>query len=1009
MHGETAARRPDRRWSTRLMAQVRPAIAEQLRNSLATSPSPQAIFKAINDYLKSLKQRFELVSILHDIALLPLLFTLAYNLWAMWGFDGDIDMFYIPIFSSLAFLILVEFFLWFFLPLAEEYHQTHENLIIQTLSQSRLELHCRYGDYLAERLGVLRQHVDDGGGVQLPEHWTDTSSILEEESSRPTSTDGGDEASRPYHDLIHNASNTLGWDRDATIFMVHEYGKRNTLMHTDLFELVDEKDWPGIGYRCAEDIERIHALSVGKDKQSKADLQFWIKVIEDFRDRWVELSRDSSWQPRQIITDAEAEGISDRATLRRLTQDSKDSTAEERQKKVKKEKDSLKQSKKSQDTAKKKADKALQAENQSLKLQIRNIETQSTDSVGPSVPLQPASESSVVNSEGAESSTRHYGPDDGLWSSPAARAPQGFFGPTSFPAAYLETEANLAAQDPSVINQEAPHSPQISTPPSGAEIQNMVNMDQGASQLAVRILQALPDKSHVRPNSAHINLDDEWLGSIGETLITSTWNAFGSYLSDKRNASRLREMGSKICINTRKTLKEDQDDPVAWVESFSGANLRWETVGVIFLYAALDGPSATSSGKPDTIRQYTDYCSSCITLASMGGSSGTLMLYLMYKRSMLHAWMHGETSLPYWKFHAETVAMLTFSGLHDNRSKQSSTSVSMEIHRRIGCQIFIVDKFLSTFVGRPPLLTRRFCYIKPPLDLEESGLLSDRDNFQRQIHRLDPNGWNMDGRIYSSSLLRVRMMIALIRDEILELVLSQNGDQSIDDIMKPKMKELDLYRELPPQLICSPTLEEVKDINLHTDYPKLLIRLDHLLNMFLVERMFIKHGYPRSALLRTSFEMVVITLNLWAQKHIWAALQGNNLWIIMGYATLAGAVLCMELLDPNPVSLSTDDELIAGETYSRSSIIQQLSLLVRYLKSSCPSQSRCSVAHNVSGVIKKVLDHVLNKPGGSQGVVIGFQGFDFAADWDHSLYFNAWDNFDWLMEDRGMDWSSGIQ
>lgn len=66
--------------------------------------------------------------------------------------------------------------------------------------------------------------------------------------------------------------------------------------------------------------------------------------------------------------------------------------------------------------------------------------------------------------------------------------------------------------------------------------------------------------------------------------------------------------------------------------------------------------------------------------------------------------MHGETSksisliqpynafqtkldLPYLKFHAETVAMLTFSGFYDNRSKEpflaSSESVSMEARRRI--------------------------------------------------------------------------------------------------------------------------------------------------------------------------------------------------------------------------------------------------------------------------------------------------------------------------------------
>ncbi|KAI1039642.1 hypothetical protein LB505_008340 [Fusarium chuoi] len=82
------------------------------------------------------------------------------------------------------------------------------------------------------------------------------------------------------------------------------------------------------------------------------------------------------------------------------------------------------------------------------------------------------------------------------------------------------------------------------------------------------------------------------------------------------------------------------------------------------------------------------------------------------------------------------------------------SSVPTEIRRRIGCQVFVVDKFLATFVGRPPLLTKRFCSIKPPLDLEESALLSDKETFQRRSQLLDQDGWNTGGRIYSSSLLR---------------------------------------------------------------------------------------------------------------------------------------------------------------------------------------------------------------------------------------------------------------
>lgn len=95
-----------------------------------------------------------------------------------------------------------------------------------------------------------------------------------------------------------------------------------------------------------------------------------------------------------------------------------------------------------------------------------------------------------------------------------------------------------------------------------------------------------------------------------------------------------------------------------------------------------------------------------------------------------------------------------------------------------------------------------------------------------------------------------------------------------------KTKQLDLYGQLPQHLIWNPTAEEISEIDLEIGYPKLLIRLDHLLNMFLIQRLLAKHGHPRNELLRTSFEMVVLTLNFWAQKHIWAALQGKCRWIV---------------------------------------------------------------------------------------------------------------------------------
>ncbi|KAM0518942.1 hypothetical protein ACHAPE_003932 [Trichoderma viride] len=571
------------------------------------------------------------------------------------------------------------------------------------------------------------------------------------------------------------------------------------------------------------------------------------------------------------------------------------------------------------------------------------------------------------------------------------------------------------------------------TPPSMTEIYDMAGRDQTATHIALRILQAIPipEIAAAARFPVHVNPNDAWMMMIGKRLVASTWETFATYLRDRTNLPKLRELSGTICINTRRILKEDQEDAPAWLDNFSGPKLRWEAVGIMFLYAAL-GELHASSGTDSKrlIGHYTEYCSSCITLANMGGSSGSLMLLLLYKRSVLHACMHGDTSLPYWKFHAETIAMLTFSGFHVDRSNDSLTTssksmASMEARRRIVCQIFIADKFLATFVGRPALLTRRFCSIQLPLDLDDGALLSDKETFQRHLLRVASDGWDMDGRLHPASILRVRTLIALLRDEILEIGLGYIEDHNVDDIMYEthlpsrkylqntadtlysmlKRKELKLYSTLPAHLVYDPALEELAGADAQTFYSKHEMRLDHLLNVFLVERLLLKHGHLRTDLLRTSFEMVVLTLRLWTHKRRWAEIPGESQRLLIGYAAPAGAVLCMELVDPNPMDITIDGDLIAGEDYSRSSIIQQLSLLVGFLNAPDFSHPNGSVASGVRSVIKKVLDYVLN-PTKRLQTPMGSEGFGFISDWDGFAQFGSLDNVNWFYQDAGREDSS---
>lgn len=170
-------------------------------------------------------------------------------------------------------------------------------------------------------------------------------------------------------------------------------------------------------------------------------------------------------------------------------------------------------------------------------------------------------------------------------------------------------------------------------------------------------------------------------------------------------------------------------------------------------------------------------------------------------------------------------------------------------------------------------------------------------------------------------------------------------------------------------------------------YAKIMLRLEHLQNVFLIERLLKKVGHPdpSDALLQASVEIVSITSALWTHRDRLCGQHRDFEWIVslyfspfvsnneknanaihqthtdhstqlISYAAPASGVLCGELLQPLRQHASDNHSI------SRSNIIQQLSLLVGFLDwidTSAPNARLCCA---VKEAIDRVLAQVLNKP-----------------------------------------------
>ncbi|KAK3936095.1 zinc finger transcription factor YRR1 [Diplogelasinospora grovesii] len=568
----------------------------------------------------------------------------------------------------------------------------------------------------------------------------------------------------------------------------------------------------------------------------------------------------------------------------------------------------------------------------------------------------------------------------------------GYLGATSFSAVFQETQTSLASVQGQTLAVPTPSESSLSSvaiqrTPRNIQTQVTSTPDLDIST-AVQVLQQVPDQKAAKLLfRRHINPNDGWVRLAADRLIASLFDEFGPVLRRHRSDG-LEDMARLLTHNSNQPLDESITDSADWLASFSGRNLRWECLGILFTYwsfgsmndsshlETVDGNNPPPGDGSIAMRKYKELASSCIALANPSRNANTLLVYAQYRHASLESNISGDASLALWWLHAQSVAMVTFLGMHaEHQPVPYRPTAASEARRRGFAVMFNIDKVCATFTGRPPLLSRRYASTPLPLDLDDHTLLSDAETIAREVERLDPNGWNTDHKILSTTIMRARMMIAVARDAILEIALGHSHDTSIDALLDLRQQQSDVIARFPPvlsynentikELLTQPhSVGDTNNTNMGDDaaaalYAKLLVRLEHLQNVFFIERLLAKHGPGRGGveLLRTSVEMVTLTLVFWTHKDRLYAMHGDFEWLVMSYAAPAGGVLCMELMQRAGDGRGDGDPKL-----TRSNIVQQLSLLVGFLDWVGPTQPNSDLAENVKGIIRRVLDFTLNNP-----------------------------------------------
>ncbi|XDG05285.1 hypothetical protein ABKA04_004900 [Annulohypoxylon sp. FPYF3050] len=480
-------------------------------------------------------------------------------------------------------------------------------------------------------------------------------------------------------------------------------------------------------------------------------------------------------------------------------------------------------------------------------------------------------------------------------------------------------------------------------------------------EMCLTILRSIPDAD--RGNTLRFKLkNDGWVRTVALRGVKAFYDAFGHiFTPENRTTAQLEELARILCENTLKPFCDDESDPERWLDQFMGQNTRWELIGILSVFwefVPASDVTALWKGKRSaeydkSFRMSRDNIRLCFELCKEFTTGNTLMLYLSQRCVVVDSMIVGDANLLVWRSHAENVSLCTFLGYHAlTTTDRHPANVTCQIKRILFHHKYIMAMVIVSFTGRPPLIASRYSSTPLPLDISDKDLFSDHATFMKAVGRLDERGWNTDGGIYHATRIRARAIIARLREELFEIALANDQVASIETLLTLRARELQTVADFPACIHFNPLDIEDPNVSLDTMASRSFIQLEHLQNMFFIERLLLRNGHEdKGDLLRVSYDLVVLTL-------------------------------------PWP---HTDPRI------TRSNIIQKLTLLVAFLEWVSPSGSgpNGDLCNDAKSVIQRVLDQTLNAASSVYEPPV-FE-WDFSTQVDFN--FDLLDTFDWNRPD----------
>lgn len=256
---------------------------------------------------------------------------------------------------------------------------------------------------------------------------------------------------------------------------------------------------------------------------------------------------------------------------------------------------------------------------------------------GPSSPT-PASRSQSVSERVAEESFTH---------SPEPTAPvnslSGYFGYFSHNVVFGETESCLAS-----LGGQGAQKPIVQRGKGGS----FRDLPLPLRDAALLTLRCLPGQTNEQIRFLDTRHEPKAWGHIAvDRIIDSLQTTFKAFMG--RGDAGLELMADVLSKNSTRPIRCDIADPHQWIAQICGKNLRWESLGLLWVHSvrvldALDAfqsrniewiEDSSACSPMDEVGQHLSYC---IEVAKHLNDGNDLLLDLCRRQSTLHSMLDGD-------------------------------------------------------------------------------------------------------------------------------------------------------------------------------------------------------------------------------------------------------------------------------------------------------------------------------------------------------------------------------